>query len=147
MSVLTRPRFASSRNDEGETIYHNKIDRTWTQATDQTNDLIVTQLDVITKFESGDVTHYVVFVREYYSEKLINRPLTDNTVRAADTTPYNNPVMTLYTGVVVRDGDAKETTGTGIALDIIRFGEHWLATAGLRYEDYTAKDDLSYWKS
>jgi catecholate siderophore receptor len=149
VSVLTRPRFASSRNDQNETVYQNEIDRTWVQAIDKTNEVAVTQLDLITKFESGDVTHDVVFGGEYYRETLTKRPLSDNTVLASNTTPYNNPVMTTFTGAVERSGEASETTGTGIALyalDTIHIGEHWLATAGLRYEDYTAKGNANYWK-
>jgi len=149
VSVLTRPRFASTRDADRNYTYQNEIDRSWVQAIDHTNDLAVTQLDLITKFESGDVTHDVVFGGEYYRETLTNRPLSNNTVLASNNTSYTNPVMTTYTGAVERSGDALETTGTGIAiyaLDTIRIGEHWLATAGVRFEDYTAKGDSAYWK-
>jgi len=148
-SVLSRPKFAYTKDVDGNKVYNGDIDVTYLQLLDQDNELAVTQLDFITELRSGDVTHDLVIGGEYYKETVTTHALENNTTLSSNVLSYGNPVAVTYTGAIERAGDPAKKTGTGIALyalDTITFG-HWLATAGLRYEDYTAKGgDVTYWK-
>ena len=79
----------------------------------------MTQLDLVTKLQSGNVIHDLVIGGEYYQEKQTSYGLADNTVIAQNTTPFDNPIPTTFTGAVERDGTSTTATGTGAAIYLL----------------------------
>ncbi|OUL56186.1 TonB-dependent receptor [Pseudoalteromonas ulvae] len=143
-SVLARPAFASTRDPETrERTYQNQIDLRPVQIVDQENDLAVTQLDAVINLSTGNIQHDLVIGTEYYQESTTRFPTQNEIELEQNYVDLDAPRPDMpFTGAISRSTQPTEVEGTGFALyalDSITFNEHWLATVGLRYEDYQAE--------
>jgi len=149
-STVSRPIFKNTRETiDGERVYtyFDEVRADYVQAADEANSLVVTQLDYITKGSLGGMQHVLVVGAEAYKESYEYYRLDNNIVLSSDTFELNNPAQDLtYTGLITRVGDKPaETDGTGLAaylLDTIKINEHWLLTAGVRFEKFNAKGSV-----
>lgn len=146
-SVIGRPRIARAPGDDD---YSYVYDTTWTQKLDEENTLLVNQFDVISHFNTGDISHNLVVGLELYQEEKITHQLKDTIEFVDQVLPIDQPNGSLpYTGSIERDGEPLKVKGTGTAiyaLDTITLNEQWILTAGLRFEDYTAKGSTYLWQ-
>ncbi|MGB0841201.1 MAG: TonB-dependent receptor [Pseudoalteromonas shioyasakiensis] len=149
-SVLARPAFASTRDPETrERTYQNQIDLRPVQIVDQENDLAVTQLDAVINLSTGNIQHDLVVGTEYYQESTTRFPTQNEIELEQNYVDLDAPRPDMpFTGAISRSTQPTEVEGTGFALyalDSITFNEYWLATVGLRYENYQAKGSAYTW--
>ncbi|NRA82415.1 MAG: TonB-dependent siderophore receptor [Gammaproteobacteria bacterium] len=143
-STLSRPSFLYTRDAETrKKTYFEPVRLDYLQNTDEENELLVTQLDFVTQLSLAGMQHDIVVGGEIYQESYSYYRFTDNTVLSSATVDLFNPNLNVtYTGAITRLDKPAKVEGTGIAiygLDTIQLSDHWLMTAGLRFEDFGAK--------
>jgi catecholate siderophore receptor len=146
-SVLSRPiMYRESRGSD----YENGYDTGYTRNLDEENTLFVNQFDVISHFNTGDIAHDLVVGLELYKEEKTSYKLINNIEFTDKLLPLDQPNSALpFTGSIERDGAPTGVEGTGSALyvlDTIHLNEQWILTAGLRFEDYSAKGSAYMWQ-
>lgn len=126
-SVATPPRFAS--NDS--TVINREM-RAWV-AKDK---IIDNQTDVTTRFETGGIRHALVTGAAFTSE---NNTRLNRTAPNSTTTLFNPNPDDIYPGVITTSpykGDITGNTQAVWAFDTAKFGQHWEAMGGLRFERF-----------
>lgn len=126
-SIATPPRFASP-----DSTVINREMRSWI-AKDR---IIDNQTDMTMRFETGPIRHAAVAGMAFTSEnnKRINR-----TAPGAPTTLLNPNPDDVYTGVITTspyEGDITGNTQSVWLFDTAKFGEHWEATGGVRWDRF-----------
>lgn len=151
-SILGRPMMHRTSYDR-ETrkgTYAYEYDTSYIQGLDSENSLFVNQFDVLGNFSTGSVDHNVVVGVELYKEDQTTYRQAHDIVLENKYLPIDQPnPHQSYTGSAFRDGAPTEVEGTGAALyvlDTITFNEHWLLTAGARFENYTAEGSAYMWQ-
>jgi catecholate siderophore receptor len=142
-AIISRPTFEETgRNPDKTRVYSENVDVDYLQGSDEANELLVTQLDFVTELSLADMTHTLVIGGEAYKESYEYYRLIDNTTLSSNTVDLINPSMNVtYTGSIDRLDKPAEIEGTGLsiyALDTIEINDHWLMTAGVRFEDFSA---------
>ena len=130
--------------------YFNEFDTGYTRNLDSKNSLLVNQFDVLGNFSTGSVDHNLVVGVELYKEEKTTYRLANNIELANEYLPLDQPnPHQAYTGSIYRDDAPTEVKGSGTAiyaLDTLTFNEHWLLTAGVRFEDYKAEGSAYMWQ-
>ncbi|HWC00305.1 MAG TPA: TonB-dependent siderophore receptor [Bryobacteraceae bacterium] len=126
-SIATPPRFAS--NDS--TVINREM-RAWL-AKDRITD---SQTDVTAHFKTGGIRHSVVTGAAFTNERntRINRSASNS-----PTTLLNPNPDDVYTGLITTSPNVGKITGNTQAVwvfDTAKFGEHWEATGGVRWERF-----------
>ena len=143
-SVLARPMFDYTTDAETKKrIYKNQINISPLQIVDQENDLAATQFDAIINLSAGAIKHDLVVGAEYYQEETTRYTLSNNIKLNSNFVSIDKPnTNTPFSGEISRSGEPTVVKGTGLALyalDSITLNDQWLATVGLRFEDYQAE--------
>jgi len=142
-STLSRPSFVYTRDADRKKTYTDKVRLDYLQNSDEENELLVTQLDFVTQLSLAGMAHNIVVGGELYKESYSYYRFTDNTVLSSPSVDLFNPNLDVtYTGAVTRLDKPAKVEGTGVAiygLDTIELSEHWLMTAGVRFEKFGAK--------
>lgn len=126
-SVASPPRFA---NDNSTAI--NREMRAWV-AKDRITD---NQTDLTARFKTGRIQHAVVTGGAFTNER--NTRITRSAPTSPTTLLNPNP-DDVYPGVITTNPYVGKITGNTQsvwAFDTARFGEHWEATGGLRWERF-----------
>lgn len=146
-ATITRPVFHDFENDLGEDVYTDQIELDYLQNSDEENDLLVTQLDYITQLSLNGITHDLVVGAEAYKESY--KYYRFNDTLSSPTVDFINPTQNVVvTGEVTRFDEPADLEGTGLAvylLDTITINDHWLATLGARFEDFST-DGSAYFR-
>lgn len=150
-SVVSRPMYHSMRDPETrERTYFDEISLTSVRSLDEKNTLIVNQFDLVGEAFTGSLKHEYVVGWELYKEKKTSQHLSNNIELDTPRVSVENPKTNIgFTGAIEIGGDPSVTEGRGnalYALNNMSLGEHWLFTAGLRYEDYSAEGARYMWK-
>jgi catecholate siderophore receptor len=128
-SVITAPRFA---NANVSTVINRQ-----NQSRDQVDDIFVNQTDFTSRFETWRFDHTLVASLEYAHESSINYSRTG---AVSQTTLFNPNTDQVYAGDIRRNGIRAEAKSDSVAVslfDTIKFGEHWQAQGGVRFDHFT----------
>jgi len=126
-SMATPPRFAGN-----DTTTINREMRSWI-ANDKIFD---NQTDVKALFSTGSIRHSLVAGANFTNENNIRQ---NRTAPNSPTTLLNPNANDVYTGVITVSpliGDVTGNTQALYAFDTAKFGEHWEAVGGLRWERF-----------
>jgi len=142
-SVVTAPRFQSLTTSTNVRLSDEKT-------RDTKDSLLAFQLDYITRFDTGSITHDVVTGVEHAKETFKRYNFIDLVDDNLDSTPevidlYHPNSNVAYTGSYGRDGSSTEAEGTSQALyafDSITFNKHFELNLGARIESF--KTDYQY---
>ena len=100
--------------------------------------IIDNQTDVTSRFETGGIKHALVTGAAFTSER--NTRIA-RTAPNSTTTLFNPDPSDIYTGVITDNPNVGKITGNTRAMwafDTAKFGEHWEATGGARWERFDA---------
>lgn len=126
-SMASPPRFASN-----DSTAINREMRSWISE-DQTYD---NQTDIRSRFNTGPLQHSLVAGMQFTREGNLrqNRTATNMATTLLNPNPHD-----VYTGPITVNpniGDITGKTQAFYAFDTIRFGQHWEATGGARWERF-----------
>ncbi len=133
-SVITAPRFVDISAAAGPQ-YGDSITRQ-NQSRDQVDDIFVNQTDFTSRFDTWRLNHTLVASLEYAHETSLNYSRTGAVV---NTTLFNPNTDTEYAGHIRRNGIRAEAKSDSVAVslfDTIKFGEHWQAQGGVRFDHF-----------
>lgn len=137
-SVTTAPRFVSGSTDV--------IRRSDWKSRDQTDEIFANHTNLSTEFVTGDITHGLSFGLELSRESERNYTrVEDPATVLPETDVYNPNPHDPYNGNITRNGAYNEGSGDTVALyafDNIFAGQRWQIFAGLRYDDFSATQDV-----
>ena len=149
LSIVSAPRFTSTTTD-GITTYgeNSEIDMGGEKTRDTTDSLAVTQLDLISRIQTGDITHNLVtgieLARETFKRYNYVDLIADNL--EDEVVDLTNPDSNLaFTGQYGRDGTSQKATGDTISVygfNTININEQFDFTAGMRWDKF--KTDYQY---
>lgn len=128
-SVITAPRFANANT--GTTITRQN------QSRDQVDSIFVNQTDFTSRFDTWKFNHTLVTSLEYAHESSVNYSRTG---LVTQTTLFNPNTDQVYTGDIRRNGvraEGKSDSFAVSAFDTIKFGEHWQAQGGVRFDHFS----------
>jgi len=132
-SVITAPRFVNANTS---TAINRQL-----QSRDQIDTILANQLDLISSFDTGKVSHDLVTGFEYDHETSENYARTQSPANATPTTDLFNPNPgDPFNGTINRTGvkaDSTADTYSFYAFDTLKFGEKWELTGGLRWDYFT----------
>ncbi|HTD65946.1 MAG TPA: TonB-dependent siderophore receptor [Candidatus Limnocylindria bacterium] len=134
-SVITAPRFIDLDPTTNTVQYGNSVTRQ-NQSRDQVDTIFANQLDFTSKFDTWRLNHTVVTSLEYEHETSLNYSRTGAVIA---TTLFNPNSSTPYPFEIRRNGiraDAKSDSVAAAMFDTIKFGEHWQAQGGVRFEHF-----------
>lgn len=126
-SVATPPRFA----DVNSTVINREM-RAWV-ADDKITD---NQTDLVARFKTGRLGHSLVTGAAFTNEQNVRRL---RTAPVSTTTLLNPDPNDIYPGVITDNPNVGDLTGNTQSLwafDTARFGEHWEATGGIRWDRF-----------
>ena len=134
-SVITAPRFAAVNSS---TIINRQL-----QSRDMTDEIVATQANLTSRFDTGPVGHAVTAGVEVSTEQSLNFARTGPAAPTADL--YAPNPFDAYPGPITRSGartDGRAQAAAGYAFDTISVGRHLELTGGLRWDrfavDYTS---------
>lgn len=126
-SNATPPRFASPDSTD-----INRELRAWL-ATDKIFD---NQTDLRASFSTGGIQHSVVMGANFSSENNVRRTRTGANSPTTMLNPNPNDIYTLPITIGPNTGDITGKTQAFYAFDTMKFGQHFEATGGLRWERF-----------
>lgn len=127
-SVITAPRFAN--------VNANQIINRQNQSRDQVDDIFVNQTDFTSRFDTWRLNHTLVASLEYAHETSVNYSRTGS---VSQTTMVNPNTDDVYAGHIRRNGVRAEAKSDSVAVslfDTVKFGEHWQAQGGVRFDHF-----------
>ncbi|EXJ11991.1 MULTISPECIES: TonB-dependent receptor [Nitrincola] len=141
-SITTRPALLNLGNNSAPN-YDGSVNVSPFMAQFSEDKLFVTQLDAIGEVYTGSVKHDLVVGAEVYREnKKIPVIDTSGITLSATSVDLNTPDSVTATGSWQKDGYSSDTTAKGIAAyfaNTATLNQYLQLSAGLRYEDFTAK--------
>jgi catecholate siderophore receptor len=128
-SVVTAPRFANANA--------NQIINRQNQSRDHVDTIFANQTDFTSRFDTWRLNHTLVTTLEYAHETSVNHSRTG---AVSQTTLFNPNTDAVYSGDIRRNGIRAEAESDSVAVsvfDTIKFGEHWQAQGGVRFDHFT----------
>jgi catecholate siderophore receptor len=150
-SVVTAPRFAFE-TVAGVRVYGPEVSLADEKTRDTKDSLDALQLDLIGRYETGNIRHDVVSGIEFAEEAFKRYNFVDLVDDNLDSTPalntLGNPNPRLpFTGRYGRDGTstlAEGDTSAIYAFDTMTFGPSWQLTLGLRWDRFESDYQYDY---
>lgn len=133
-SIITAPRFANAN-------ISTDINRQ-AQSRDQVDTIFANQTELTSKFDTWRLNHTLVTAIDYAHETSVNH--TRAQVVSAPGVPladlFNPNPDDLFPGFIVRTGraEARADSAAVSLFDTIKFGEHWQAQGGVRYDYFNS---------
>jgi len=136
-SVITAPRFIDLDPTTNTVQYGNSINRQ-NQSRDMVDTIFANQTDFTARFDTWRLNHTVVASLEYAHETSLNYTRSGP---ASTTTLFNPNPSDPYPFELTRNGihaKARSDSAAAALFDTIKFGEHWQAQGGVRYDYFGA---------
>ena len=152
-SMVTAPRFASTKNDAGIDIYGDplaiRLDDE--KGRDTEDSLAVLQVDLIGSYKLGNIVHDIVAGVEVSQETFdrwnLDAVIEDNLATGDVFNDYYNPdpnkVFTGKYGRGLKSDESVADTTAFYIFDNITLNEKWQVSAGLRYDDFSVDYDYN----